>query len=771
MANMKKEQVEFLAVLDAIIMALKTSKDINIEELLGNINVSANPFDFLIKIIVKMVGYDEMVKWLVNVLTYSLPVIEVGVKGVLLANLKNMLSCTLDPKIPAYMRKEDNLFGFNNKSTRGIDFNVANIDYKGIFRYHPQSEVGQTYYFGTQTYYTVNGDTNPDTKYYKFSDAYKQALATYKIELGVNSKIENSIIKRSEIDSIYQLARANDFNAFLWFIIHQCNFTNLLELEISKSPYNLGVVSEGDNLTQGQVYYITNDNKIQTTVLSICSKAPKLKIDENGDSTLEGETELIPFSSTNNSGNWYVNRGSYFKYLLPKKEEISRNYEEEFAICNLAYEENNYATINSKLYPYGNLKFTILPAPAIHTPLLKEPPWRIIKFLFNKDGEPDKNGKYSVKLEDSKPNYYSDKNKEKSELKDAKYYGYTVKSIINGTDIGEILVDIKTGKYEFIPTPPNGDKIIYQSLYECYPGLTVYEFNYDFVMGMQLYDPKVIARQLVETTLGVGLGMNISLSTNKTETAYQMRIANVVKEIVEADAYEVSDCFFSFSNEKYDELLNEAEKKRAQGYSFANSSNRMTNVSLDEAYAILNEFNDDATLQENQDVFTRAFNNVTASITQEVLPEDKYNVKLDIITKLIQGLVLALMEVILSPKVVMLFEVNRRLMGGTDMDISFEDFLKMINGLIIQIITELRDMILQMIIDWVLQIIGELADKLRALLLEEQFRFYAELLKRLLQECKINFPLFGHRKLLDSQLDVVDFADIDEVEKPKDSNC
>lgn len=774
MANMKKEQVEFLAVLDAIIMALKTSKDINIEELLGNINVSANPFDFLIKIIVKMVGYDEMVKWLVNVLTYSLPVIEVGVKGILLANLKNMLSCTLDPKIPAYMRKEDNLFGFNNKSARGIDFNLANIDYKGIFRYHPQSEVGQTYYFGTQTYYTVNGDTNLDTKYYKFSDAYKQALATYKIEPGVNSKIENSIIKRSEIDSIYQLARANDFNAFLWFIINQCNFTNILKWNTNEKPYNLGIIKDkGVNTPkQGGVYYATNnEDNIQTTVLSICSKAPKLKIDEKGDSTLEGETELIPFSSTNNSGNWYVNKGSYFKYLLPKKEEISRKYEEEFAICNLAYEENNYATINSKLYPYGNLKFTILPAPAIHTPLLKEPPWRIIKFLFNKDGEPDKNGKYSVKLEDSKPNYYSDKNKEKSELKDAKYYGYTVKSIINGTDIGEILVDIKTGKYEFIPTPPNGDKIIYQSLYECYPGLTVYEFNYDFVMGMQLYDPKVIARQLVETTLGVGLGMNISLSTNKTETAYQMRIANVVKEIVEADAYEVSDCFFSFSNEKYDELLNEAEKKRAQGYSFANSSNRMTNVSLDEAYAILNEFNDDATLQENQDVFTRAFNNVTASITQEVLPEDKYNVKLDIITKLIQGLVLALMEVILSPKVVMLFEVNRRLMGGTDMDISFEDFLKMINGLIIQIITELRDMILQMIIDWVLQIIGELADKLRALLLEEQFRFYAELLKRLLQECKINFPLFGHRKLLDSQLDVVDFADIDEVEKPKDSNC
>lgn len=770
---MKKEQVEFLAVLDTIIMALKTSKDINIEELLGNINVSMNPFDFLIKIINKLVGYDEMLKWLVDTLTYTLPVIEVGVKGVLLANLKNMLSCTLDPKIPENFRKENNLFGFNNKSTKGCVFNVANIDYKGIFRYHPQSEIGQSYYFGTQTYYTVSGDVNENAKYYKYQDAYIQALQNY-IDSGI--KIESKIAKNSEIDNTYQLARANDFNAFLWFIIHQCNFTNLLELEISKPPYNLGVVSEGDNLTQGQVYYITNENKIKTTELSLCTKAPILEVQTDGETIKRGEVELLPFSSTNNSGNWYVNRGSYFKYLAPKKKEITREFDKEFAICNIAYENYNEGK-NNKLYPYGNLRFTILPAPSIHTPLLKEPPWRIIKFLFNKDGEADKKGKYSVQLKNSKPVYYNEKLQSQDSdgtsitLAKCKYYGYEVVSIIDGTTQGEILVNVKTGKYEFRPAPDHSDEDIYSAMYECYPGLTVYEFNYDFVMGMQLYDPKVIARQLIETVLGVGLGLDISLSTNKTETAYQMRIANIVKEIVEADAYEVSDCFFTFSNEKYDELLNDAEKKRAQGYSFANSSNRLTSVSLADAYAVLNEFNDNATLQENQDVFTRAFNNVTATITQEVLPEDKYNVKLDIITKLIQGLILALMEVILSPKVIMLFEVNRQLMGGTDVDISFEDFLKMISGLIVQIITELRDMILQMILDWVLQLIGELISKLSVFLLEEQLRFYTELIKRLLEECKISFPLFGRRKLLDSQLDVINYADIDEVEKPKDSNC
>ena len=116
--------------------------------------------------------------------------------------------------------------------------------------------------------------------------------------------------------------------------------------------------------------------------------------------------------------------------------------------------------------------------------------------------------------------------------------------------------------------------------------------------------------------------VNFNLGISKTETAYQMRIAQIVKNIVETTAYEVSDCFYTFDNTKYDAMLNDAELKRSQNYPLNNNGLTSDTIDGNEFYSILNEFDSKATLQENTDTFKRAFNQITANITEEVLPED-----------------------------------------------------------------------------------------------------------------------------------------------------
>lgn len=774
MMNLRKEQVEFFSLIDSILTALKVEKDFNLEDLLGNINISVNPFDFLFKIISRVADRDSIIDFLVKTLTYSLPVLEVGVKGVLLANLKNILSCNADPWIPQNLRKDPTLVDYKTQTDRGVVFNPATIDYKGIFKYDPRSEMGQSFYYGANTWYTVQNDPEEDKKYYRYQDAYKVAakLIQEKEDNGDNAengdKIEDLITKVSDIDTIYEMARANDFNVFMWFVMRQCNFTNLKDFEEYEGP-NLGVI-RGDNNSLGNIKAGEVYRQDKTNILSLCTKGAKIAF--NADGTINSDEksfiELLPFSSNCNSANWYTNRSTYFNYLLPEKYRKPRIFEDENAICNLAYEEKSYENIEKEytLLPHGNLRFTILPKPAVHTPLLKQIPFIFTKILFNKDGIPDKKGRFSVRLSE-KPSY-KDKTGAASDLLKASIYSYEVYSIKENEVIGQLDINIKTNQYEFLPYDEHD---ITEALYECYPGLTVYEFNYDFIMGMQLFDPKTIAIQLMQIGLGVGVGVNVGLKTNKTETAYQMRVSEIIKEIIESDAYEASDCFFKFSNEKYEKLLNDAEIKRAQGYAFADTSNKMVNVNAKEVFAILNEFDDNATLQENEDVFKRAINSVTATITDEVFPEEKYNVELNILYNLIKALVMAILDVLLSPKLMLLFEVNKTLMQGSNETLDMEELMMMLSGLIKQLVIEIRDMILQMIMDWVMQLIGEIVDKLKSLLLEEQFRFYTDLIKKLIEECSFNFPLFGKRKLLDSQLDLVNYADIDPVDKPNDSNC
>jgi hypothetical protein len=101
-----------------------------------------------------------------------------------------------------------------------------------------------------------------------------------------------------------------------------------------------------------------------------------------------------------------------------------------------------------------------------------------------------------------------------------------------------------------------------------------------------------------------------------------------------------------------------------------------------------------------------------------------------------------------------------------DYDIEF--FLKTIEGLIVQIVREIRDIILQQLLDWCLKILAELNLKAVELLVKEQLEYYSRLMKLLFKACSFKS---SRRAALDSELDKVDYADIDEIDKPKESNC
>ena len=208
-------------------------------------------------------------------------------------------------------------------------------------------------------------------------------------------------------------------------------------------------------------------------------------------------------------------------------------------------------------------------------------------------------------------------------------------------------------------------------------------------MGMQLYDPTVVASQLIEaaTNLRYSAVGGINFGLNKTEAAYQMRIAEVINKMITSEgSYGVSDCYFSFSNNKFTEMLEKAELKRSNAYDFNIENQAATTISMNDVYDMLNEFNDNGTLVENQDVLTRAISTATVRITEEVLGEDKYNLRVGLIEQMIKSLVFILVSTLLTPKIILLFKVNRELLGKRNVDLSFEEFLESIMGLITKII-------------------------------------------------------------------------------------
>ena len=76
--SLKRDQLELLSGLDAILASIERQKDVSLADVFNNLSISANPFDFLLAILQKQVTIDDLIEWLSSVLTVAMPGIETG---------------------------------------------------------------------------------------------------------------------------------------------------------------------------------------------------------------------------------------------------------------------------------------------------------------------------------------------------------------------------------------------------------------------------------------------------------------------------------------------------------------------------------------------------------------------------------------------------------------------------------------------------------------------------------------------------------------------
>jgi len=102
----------------------------------SSINNSGDVISFLTDLVKTLVGFEALVSSVIDTITHSLPRIEKEVKKALKVELKNIVSCGVNPSLPSWM-----------KSTEpGINIQVKKIDFADILRTDPNSVAGQLIY-------------------------------------------------------------------------------------------------------------------------------------------------------------------------------------------------------------------------------------------------------------------------------------------------------------------------------------------------------------------------------------------------------------------------------------------------------------------------------------------------------------------------------------------------------------------------------------------------------------------------------------------------
>jgi hypothetical protein len=225
-------------------------------------------------------------------------------------------------------------------------------------------------------------------------------------------------------------------------------------------------------------------------------------------------------------------------------------------------------------------------------------------------------------------------------------------------------------------------------------------------------------------------------------------IREIIKNIINTDDSVVNDCFFEFDNSKYDALLRRAEEKRAKKRDFT------------DIRSILDEYDDKAELNVQVDILNRAITQASLSVSDGANEKDRMAIRINFVTDLIEQLTLCLVQALLSPKVLMLLEVNETIMGGKWQKFTMKDLIMAMRQIIVSIVKEVRDLIVQELMKLLLKQLSPIIAMMTNILVREQLENYTEAINDIIRNCPTIWFRFGNMDN-ETKLDTVDYADID----------
>lgn len=654
MANLKQVKSESLALIDAVMSILDKYPELSNGNTYLSVNTSTNPFEFLMDCFKGTVGYDVLIDIISTFISTGLPALEVAVKGVLLTNIKNLLTCSLNPFITDDILRE------------GIVFDLSQIDITDKLRYSPISQKGKYYYFGCNKCETAMDVRDTCTKK---SNLFKNTIGGF-VPTYTNSESEDS-----------------DFDCLLWYMKNRATKREVWSRDPNEEPKT---VAEKENKKDGIVTLEFNESSrsiknaegqpsfLQTPYLNVLHVFIGNAQEIMGNNYKSYENELSDIERQLKEINKEIDKG---QKSINKVDDNLAKIDEQLKNNEIEYDDyrRQYGLLSDKLTKYEN----------------------------NMDN-----------LEGERRILYEKKAKSLQKLKNASQ--------------DKVYRKIDTNYY-------------YQK--------TLIEFNTDYVNSLRLFDSKVVAARLIDSLTGL---LSIDLDLSYKQLLIRNEINKMVSAVIESDDAVVNDCFFSFSNDDYNSMLQKSEYNKMGLYSSDGTNTSGVTIDADSLLQQLNGIDASATKEEINTIIKGSITELSKQLSKvDYLETDQLNFGLQInfIEKLMNNLANVIVQSILSPKVYLLILINLKLLGQ-DVNFNLEGFIEKFKQLIKSLLRAIRDYLINYLVDKLMSILSDLVKEIAIRMNIEQAQYYARLLKKLIDCIK------SKGNGMDFNIDNVDYADI-----------
>jgi len=314
------------------------------------------------------------------------------------------------------------------------------------------------------------------------------------------------------------------------------------------------------------------------------------------------------------------------------------------------------------------------------------------------------------------------------------------------------------------------------------PNKTIYEFNNEYLENIRIFSPKVILTNMLEELLNGSLTANLGLNYGINSDIINAKVNQIIKNAIEVDDTQVSDCYYSFSNEDFDEMLKQSELRK---YSAKEVNDELVPaIKLDSNIGTdaIDSINSMATMHEKVSTITKTVYDISAIPAQDqqvsVYGSLALNYDSNWIINVISALINPIIRAIFSPQVILLFLIDFSMMGLVNMKdlnsldlnaimtILYRKLLSIFPSLIVWI----KDQIVRILLDLYYKYVEPLILKLSILILQEQLNDWM----KLLEEAMKCIPTFDFSKNgVIAQLDDVNYADIEQKQiiPEKNSGC
>jgi hypothetical protein len=258
-------------------------------------------------------------------------------------------------------------------------------------------------------------------------------------------------------------------------------------------------------------------------------------------------------------------------------------------------------------------------------------------------------------------------------------------------------------------------------------------FISEYLDSIKMFNNVQIISSIFDEIFGTKI---LSINKTKDQLTIEKEIGIIVDNIinnVEDENDTVDDSYYTFSNDVYDKLLENSEKRRNGLFTYNSNTNTNVSVNQDQILDSLDGLKvDDISISDQTKILTDTINTITSGLTanDDVKSSDEFSLKTDIVKSILEKLMNTISLIILSPKTMFLFSMTNKILGLNDESTSI-DFIKKNINVYKLIILAIRDVIIKELISKIIELLTPMVEKVIKELAKETFSIYKKQLSNI----------------------------------------